>query len=884
MLEDETNQLTIDQVRSKRYIERFYSTDMPVLNIGLSDSTFWIKVSLSYPNVAPNIEMLKDWYLEVASTQLDVAELYLPDLDGQYIVQSSDVRTRHKNRSIRHINSVFPITLHLGEEITLFLKLEKSTSMRLPLTLWTPKGFIEKIAIEEFTYGLFYGSMLILLVYNAFLYFSVRDESYLYYVLYLGGVTIFELLEVGHGLIHVEEYFGAIDREYIVFIIWEITLASAYFGKIFMSLKETHPKLNSILNMFLAIAIASFFVSLLFDYKISVNWAASYNSIFMPTYIGVALYLWMNGSENAKYFFLAWIANVIGFLIFTGVTYQILPANALTFSATPVGIIVEAITLSFALANRIKNEQAGRIKSDRDTIEYMARYQSVFNNAREGMYEMTIKGRLLHANPSMVDLFGFETLKDLMKSDLAVANILFENPPQQFYELLEKGGTSSTLRLQNGNKKTVWVAHKAKIIRDVNGRKSHVEGVVHNITQQKLKNIAIIQRETEVNEKKIAEESMRKKGEFLSNMNHEIRTPLTAIIGFSESLTEPNMTATERRDTVNVIVNNSRALLQLINDILDYSKLDADKFYIENVSVETGDIVEGIKSKYTDIAKEKGINFFVVYQYPIPSITLGDPTRILQILENLCSNAIKFTDAGSVTLKIGWNGALGEVKYEVADSGLGINKVDQERLFEVFDQADASSSRRYGGAGLALAVSKKLATLMNGDIVVASELGKGSTFTFTVPAEIPADTIWVRKEKVSKRRDMRRKNHIPRLHGTVLLAEDNVVNQKLIERILCKSGVNVIIASDGIEVCQVCDDILPDFVLMDINMPNRNGLEATRYLRRQEYNVPIYALTAESSKEEIDKTLEAGCNGFLGKPLNKDLLYSAMERHLPKKA
>ena len=345
-------------------------------------------------------------------------------------------------------------------------------------------------------------------------------------------------------------------------------------------------------------------------------------------------------------------------------------------------------------------------------------------------------------------------------------------------------------------------------------------------------------------------------------------------------LKEVNLSDSEKKSATDLVVDNSNILLQLINDILDFSKIEASKLDVEKVAVNVANVVDKVKDDSVAKAEEKELNFNVVYRYPIPSVILGDSMRISQVLSNLCDNAIKFTRKGSVLLVVSWNEERHKLQFEVIDSGSGIRNVDQHKLFQVFDQADTSSTRAHGGSGLGLAISKKLALIMGGDIEVLSEPNRGSAFTFTVGVGLPENVDWMRCADYSPSKKQKKPVAEPRFSGTVLLAEDNIVNQKLIERVLKRVGVDVVVVSDGVEACDYCEENLPDFILMDINMPNRDGLAATQYLRDKGCAVPIYALTAETKRSEINKAIDAGCDGFLSKPLDRKLLFNAMSERL----
>lgn len=899
VLEDKTNKLTIDEVASPAYRELFIANEDEVHNFGIGTSTFWVRCSVVYPDAYPNINDSQRWYLEVGDTQMDVAELHLAEFDGVFSVLTSDVRTSYEDRPVRHVNSVFPVDLMLGQEVVFYIKIRKVTSIRFPLTMWSEDGFIENVAAEEFLYGVLFGGMFILMIYNLFLFVLTKEISYVYYVSYLLSVSAFMFLELGHGLVQFEELFWKIDREDIVYAIWFSVIFSILFAKSFMHIKKGHPRLNAILNGGATIAFVSLGVNYVETYDVSAIWNSSFNALLMPLYMGIVFYIYIKGNVNAKYFFIAWIFNIFGFSMLAAATSKVIPMTQFVIAATPVGILMESLFFSFALAKRIKNDQSDAVRSDDEAMGYMKQYQSVFDNAFAGIYEMTLEGKIVNVNPAMANIFGFDSVKELLKHNDSMVKALFDEPNKQFVEMLRCDEITNDLSFKYacGNK-IVWIRHSAKLILGGVGG-GHIEGSVEDVTQSKLKEMAVMEKDQQVVEKKIAEKSAQAKSEFLANMNHEIRTPLTAIIGFSESLKDSAISKEDRSRAVDMVSESSHVLLSLINDILDFSKIDAHKLTVEKIPVNVCDVINKIRCDSVIKAENKNIRFDVVYRYPIPSHLLSDPLRIDQVLTNLCSNAIKFTDSGSVMLIVSWDEEINKLKFEIVDSGLGISKQIEENLFQVFNQADTSATRQYGGAGLGLAISKQLAIMMGGDISVLSKLGVGSVFTFTISGFFPPNMMWIRKDDLSDLNVKRvngvvnskgevKQNHYPAenlLVGTVLLAEDNVVNQKLIERVLKKFGLDVVVVSDGVEACDYCDQCsktqdMPDFVLMDINMPNRNGLEATKYLRGKGHTVPIYALTAETSSIEVGKALDAGCDGFLSKPLDMAVLFSSLSENL----
>lgn len=880
-LEDKTNDLTIDQVASAEYVGHFQKNNYPIMNAGISTSTYWLKFTIEYPDAYPNIEPLKRWYLEVGSSLLNTAELFVAEHDGIYQVKTSDLRTNYRDKEVVHAHSIFPVDMVLGERVDFYMRIKNSTLLRFSLILWTPEEFVHNSAIEEFLFGALFGSMLILLVYNLFLYFSVREISYLYYVLYLGGIVSFEFIEIGRGIIQFTDVFGDFDKEIILYFVLGSAISGALFAKSFMELPIYHPRINFLVNMYIAVAVLSSILICFFDYYISAFWNLVYMSMFLPLFLLMLLYCWMTGNENAKYFFWAWLSNVAGLMIFSGVTYQFIPATAFTVNVMPIGILIEAVTLSFALAHRIKNEQHSMLEADSKAMDNLQKYQSVFNNALEGMYKMNLDGRVSSANPAMCKLFGFSRVSDIVGDD-RVHRLVFDDAYDQFIEMIECGVTTNQFSFVNKDGKRKWMSHSARVIYSIDGRASHIEGVVVNITQIKLKELAIKEKEREKVEREIAEASTSAKSEFLANMSHEIRTPLNAVIGFSESLKDKDLSRKEKAEAIRHVSSSSNDLLSLINDILDLSKIEAGMLLIERVEINVVEFVDRVVASFFNEAEKKGLKFDIVYRCPLPKTIMGDSLRIEQVLTNLCENGLKFTDEGSVMVVVSWNTDRDELYFEVVDSGVGMSEKVRRNLFRVFDQADTSSTRQYGGAGLGLAISKKLAVMMNGDIEVLSVEGKGSDFTFTVGQCLPSKVVWLNQKPTSKLSmpQPQQKQRVPSLVGTVLLAEDNVVNQKLIEKVLKRTGVNVVLAEDGLKACEKASAYDPDVILMDINMPLLDGIEATRRLVQQGGRAPIYALSAELDKADIEAARSAGCVGSLSKPLNNRELYGVLEEHL----
>jgi PAS domain S-box-containing protein len=364
------------------------------------------------------------------------------------------------------------------------------------------------------------------------------------------------------------------------------------------------------------------------------------------------------------------------------------------------------------------------------------------------------------------------------------------------------------------------------------------------------------------------------KTQFLANMSHEIRTPLSAILGFSELLLNPDLTYDERVQNVNTICRSGQQLLKIIDEILDISKVEAGHLEVENIKVQLPNLLRDLKALLfvKAQAKDIGLDFKLISK--LPEFVFTDPTRLRQILLNMISNAIKFTEIGKVTMEIEWVDR--KLLFHVKDTGVGIAREHAEKLFHPFVQVDSSTTRRFGGTGLGLALSRKLAQALGGNVgLESSESGKGSTFLIEVHAEVPENVNFV--EKIADTQEARieppKEQNYHALEGLkILLVEDAPINQILISKFLTGAGAQVELANNGLEGMNKALQGDYGIILMDIQMPEMDGYEATTKLRAQGYTKPIIALTAHALKEDRDRCLQVGCTDHLTKPIDRQLL------------
>lgn len=370
-----------------------------------------------------------------------------------------------------------------------------------------------------------------------------------------------------------------------------------------------------------------------------------------------------------------------------------------------------------------------------------------------------------------------------------------------------------------------------------------------------------------------AENLARIKESFLSNMSHELRTPMNAITGFTEQLLNaPSLMNSEHREQIEIVRKSADHLVHILNDILDYSRLNAGKLELERTGFRVREVIDDIRSMLSHKAQEKNIQLICSVERSVPEILIGDTVRLKQILINIMGNAIKFTNRGHVKLNciaVPQDEKSTRIQISVADTGIGIPPEKIKSIFKEFEQADASTTRKYGGTGLGLTITRKLLEVMNGSIQINSEYKKGTIITFNIPFAIGKESDIVVKEQYQF-------NHDKLKDVSVLVADDEEYNRKLLVTILQKWDIDYTEVSNGQEAIEQLEHHNYDLVLMDLQMPVLNGIQATQQLRSlqiENKDLPVLALTAAVSNEIETKCLEAGMNGILNKPFKEKELY-----------
>ncbi len=435
-------------------------------------------------------------------------------------------------------------------------------------------------------------------------------------------------------------------------------------------------------------------------------------------------------------------------------------------------------------------------------------------------------------------------------------------------------GESFEMVMQHGTK---WYNVAFAPSFDEKGLINGISGITFDITDRKK--IELDNNELEITAR-AANETSRLKSDFLANMSHEIRTPINGVIGMMGLLADTRL-QDEQREYVESAKTSADALLTIINDILDFSKVEAGKLEFENVNFDLTHLFKEVLNSFSFQAKHKDLGLVLLIDPNTTKYVSGDPGRIKQVLNNLLSNAIKFTSAGQISVAVKSEGRVADknmIRVEVKDTGIGIPKGALSRMFQVFSQADASTTRRFGGTGLGLSISKQLIEKMGGEIGVISHDGEGSNFWFTIALPEGAK---VEKSKFSTAGNFA---ELSDKKFRVLVAEDNLVNQKIALKVLQKMGLSVEAVANGHEAIDALRSVPYDLVLMDCQMPELDGYEAARLIRSSRTlprnQIPIVAMTANAIRGDKEKCLAAGMNDYISKPVKTDELFAVLKKWL----
>jgi two-component system, sensor histidine kinase and response regulator len=921
VLENVSPDLTIDDVTKPELLAQFqpHQKISDTLNFGLRSTPIWLRITIHN-----NSKKDLDRSLEIAYPHLHHVNFYSKTEQG-----FSQTITGHavpfSERPAPTRNFVFPLHLTAGSDSTYYLRIASGTSLEIPTRLWEPLALRLHILEEYMVQAMYFGMILALGLYNLLLYFSLRDRTYLYYVMFLmtSGLSLLAFSGLGFQFVWPDNVRWALISSMVAFAANGI--AFLLFVRRLLATKKTVPRLDRLIQISFVLNVLQIIGFYFFSYEKMIRTGIALDGLYMLLALVIGIACMLRGQRSARIFLIAFSCLMLTAVVTAIRSFGIALHPVFTNYGMQIGSAMEMLLLSLALADRFH-----QLRQEKEAVQQ-------------------------------------ELVDSLKRSE----------------RVLEQRVAQRTAELSQVN----------------------LELVEHEKALRAAK--------------KVAEDASQMKSAFLANMSHEIRTPMNAVIGMAYLALRTELNK-KQRDYVEKIHRAANSLLGLINDILDFSKIEAGKLDIEKIDFSLNEVLNNVMTVTSQRASEKGLQYVLEVAPGVPDSLVGDPLRLGQVLINLVSNAIKFTAAGNILLrcqKIHSNADSVELRFEVRDTGIGMTPEQLQKLFQAFTQADGSTTRKYGGTGLGLTISKHLVEMMGGYIAVESEYGKGSLFHFTtrfslgakasspvlspaatlsecrilvvdddiaaqeilaealrevglqvntvtsaaealsaiyaaeltrpynlilVDVEMPEMNGWELADKISEanltivpkiilvtafeRNDVLKRaetapvagvlfkpidpsqlqdmiattllkdpqhlvvkseqQSIPRFDGCkVLLAEDNEVNQQIAMEMLNLAGIEVDIADNGMLAVNKIfsgESAVYDLVLMDLQMPELGGHDATQQIRMDQRfaSLPIVAMTAHATADERDACMRSGMQDHIAKPIDPHQFYQTLSRWL----
>jgi len=561
----------------------------------------------------------------------------------------------------------------------------------------------------------------------------------------------------------------------------------------------------------------------------------------------------------------------LGFEAYAGLPLRDSAGRALGLLAVLFRVPIEHSGMILSTLRIFASRAAAELERHQ-TDARVAEQAALLDNARDAILVRDCEERITYWNKSAELLYGW-TAREVVGRE--ATEMLYKTPTefqQHRDELLRDGEWAGEVRQITCDGRELIIDSRWTLLRDAAGRPKSTLVINTDVTERRKSQEAVLERERTLRRQAMAGE--KAKSEFLAVMSHEIRTPMNGILGFAEMLAQSPELSPGNHELTQTIVSSGETLLRILDDILDFSRIEAGRLSIERRDFSPGELLHGLETLFARQIQEKGLELRLSLEPGLPEGIYGDSGRIRQILVNLLGNAIKFTDSGSIELRarvLRDHDAGDALEFSVADTGPGIAPDQLATIFEAFTQEDSSISRRHGGTGLGLTISRRLAELMGGAVEVSSEPGVGSTFTLRLPLVLaagPADA----GAPTARPRPPLDENFARRHPQRILVVEDDRVNLKLIVKMLGRLGYEPLAAANGADAIALYERELPDCILMDVQMPGMDGIEATRRIRTMERSrsLPhafISALTANILPEDRQRCLEAGMDAYLNKPV-----------------
>ncbi len=860
LLPDPEGRWTIDEVSRPPLSEQFSPSSEVVPNFGFTATAYWYRVTL----VDASSENSRSWLLEIGYPLLDFVDAYLPRVGGGTDVVRIGRLRPFSQRPVKHRNLVLPLSLPPGSPATVHLRVATESSHEVPLTIWALAAFAAKTSDEQLVLGTYYGILLVMILYAAFALLALRDRTYLYYTLFLSWCSLLTLSLDGLGAQYFWGDWPTWSKVSVPLSIGVTGSCMAAFSKFFLHTKGHDTLFHLILNAMSVASVAVIVLALTATYLVSIVVATTLVLLIIAAVFAAAVRSFFKGVPAARFFLLGWGGFLSAALVKVLQVYGFVPSNLLTLYSLQIGLALQVMILSLALADRINIERRAKLEAQGQAlgarelaILNLRQYQQIFENVLEGLFQANPDGKILRANPAMAAMLGYESPAGLLDAVEDLRTDLFVDAgdvERVTAALREKGSVHGyEAPFYRKDRSILWGALTVRAVAGEDGHAPAYDGMVADITERKEK-------EKLAREHERAEAATAAKTEFLAKMSHEIRTPMNAIIGFTD-LALRNRSEERREEWLLQIQGASRTLLSIINDILDISKIEAGKLELEAYDFPLQPMLEKVADLVTRPATEKGIEIILSTSSKVPPWLHGDALRLEQILVNLANNAVKFTAEGEVEIRVGAKeiGASDAVlRFAVRDTGVGLTREQTAKLFRSFSQADESTTRKYGGTGLGLSICKQLVEMMGGEIGVDSEPGKGSTFWFTCRLGIGSEDASRTQVSVPEK-----------LRGIrALVVDDNAAAREVCEQILESLGLVATSVGSGKEALGAVRAGSFDLILMDWQMPDLDGVETARRIRAtaKGASIPIIMMTAYGREELVRDAADVEVSAFLSKP------------------
>ncbi|HVL01791.1 MAG TPA: 7TM diverse intracellular signaling domain-containing protein, partial [Dongiaceae bacterium] len=641
---DDSRTATLEQARNF-YVQNRFHRAADEFNAGVAQPAHWFRVLLEV-DAAFDTTTHPILYLDIMDSILD-------DIQVHHFVNGNFVATQHMGDNLPFAQRPFPgptfvlpVAIKPGDVHEFWIRIDTASTMQLPLRIWTPRQYyVEQNEVTLF-YGALFGLSLIMAIYNILIGWRVQNISYLYYVGMLSSGALHRAYASGIAFQYLWPEWPEVNSVMRPLLDNLLSIFSILFTQNFLQTRLNTPLLHRCLSFWVALSVVGAIISFILPEQQSLYCALWILLIAFLTQYAVGIDCWLNKMRLAKLFVLGWFVFLGGGVILIFATLGALPMNPITIHAAEIGLAIQVLALSVALSDRISHMQKDIISAQQKTVEHMAQYRDLYEKSLDGIFEMAENGQLLQCNPACATLLGLR-LPETAEASLWT-RFLDPKARDRLQQLLRQTDQVQAFecQLQGAAGRVLWVSLSLRATHHDNQRR--FDGVLHNISESKAREQAeLAQRQ--------AEAATSAKSAFLANMSHEIRTPLTAIIGFAEEVLVENLSGQEFRESVDTIVRSSHHLLDIINDILDLSKIESGKLELEQLSTDLMDLVNEIQSVFGKRLSAKGLEFKLDLHLPLPKIIVTDCTRLKQVILNLLGNALKFTERGSVTLRVAYD-------------------------------------------------------------------------------------------------------------------------------------------------------------------------------------------------------------------------------------